>query len=145
MFLRRNSREVIMVEDNRAGERAGDARTARGYPHGAVAFENGSTGGRSARGWSRSTAIFATIGAATTGYLAVYAYSRMSRGNGKATGGRGPAFSRGEQHATKDFSATRSAGPEAMRDPPKSWDAADEASDESFPASDPPAVGSRVD
>jgi hypothetical protein len=32
----------------------------------------------------------------------------------------------------------RPAGPEAMRDPPQSWDRADESSDESFPASDPP-------
>lgn len=124
-------------------------RTARGYPHGAVEFESGdgSGAGRQSsldpRGWSRATAIFATIGAAATGYLAVYAYSRLSRGS--AAGGRGAAFAEGEQHATKDFSATRSAGPEAMRDPPKSWDNADEASDESFPASDPPPVGSRVD
>ena len=33
----------------------------------------------------------------------------------------------------------RPAGPEAMRDPPPAWDAVDEASDESFPSSDPPA------
>lgn len=32
----------------------------------------------------------------------------------------------------------RSAGPEAMRNPPEDWDEVDEASDESFPASDPP-------
>lgn len=33
----------------------------------------------------------------------------------------------------------RDAGPEAMQNPPKKWDGADQASDESFPASDPPA------
>lgn len=32
----------------------------------------------------------------------------------------------------------RSAGPEAMRDPPENWDKTDQAVDESFPASDPP-------
>ncbi len=32
----------------------------------------------------------------------------------------------------------RDAGPEAMPDPPEDWDDVDEASDESFPASDPP-------
>ena len=32
----------------------------------------------------------------------------------------------------------RDAGTEEMRNPPKQWDKVDEASDESFPASDPP-------
>lgn len=32
----------------------------------------------------------------------------------------------------------RDAGPDAMPDPPGEWDEVDEASDESFPASDPP-------
>ena len=33
----------------------------------------------------------------------------------------------------------RDAGPDAMKNPPKRWNEVDEASDESFPASDPPA------
>ena len=32
----------------------------------------------------------------------------------------------------------RDAGPDAMPDPPDDWDDVDEATDESFPASDPP-------
>ena len=34
----------------------------------------------------------------------------------------------------------RDSGPEAMDNPPEDWTDADEASDESFPASDPPAI-----
>ncbi len=34
----------------------------------------------------------------------------------------------------------RDAGPDAMQKPPKSWSKVDEASDESFPASDPPST-----
>jgi hypothetical protein len=91
---------------------------------------------------SRNTAVLASVGAAACGFLAVTAYKRMSDGSGR----RAPALSDGDQHAARDFSATRSAGPDAMRDPPREWTAADEASDESFPASDPPSVGgSRVD
>lgn len=35
--------------------------------------------------------------------------------------------------------AIREAGPDAMKNPPRRWDDVDETSDESFPASDPPA------
>lgn len=36
------------------------------------------------------------------------------------------------------YGRVRPAGPESMRDPPDNWDRVDEASDQSFPASDPP-------
>ena len=35
--------------------------------------------------------------------------------------------------------SVRQAGPKQMRNPPKTWDEVDEASDASFPASDPPS------
>ncbi len=50
-----------------------------------------------------------------------------------------PAFSDKSQSDKKNKTPVRPAGPSSMRDPPKHWDEADEISDESFPASDPPA------
>jgi hypothetical protein len=38
------------------------------------------------------------------------------------------------------LSSQRPAGPESMHHPPRRWDKVDEAVDESFPASDPPAT-----
>lgn len=43
---------------------------------------------------------------------------------------------RGRKRATPKV---RDAGAEAMEHPPSTWDKVDEAADESFPASDPPA------
>jgi hypothetical protein len=37
----------------------------------------------------------------------------------------------------------RPAGPEAMHEPPDRWDEVDQAADESFPSSDPPAFSRR--
>ncbi len=49
------------------------------------------------------------------------------------------AFARGEANRS-GFSQVRNAGPAAMASGSAQWDRVDEASDESFPASDPPAT-----
>lgn len=68
----------------------------------------------------------------TLGYLGYKAYTQNK--------GEHAAFARG-QGSDGNFSQVRDAGPQAMADEPKrEWTAADEASDESFPASDPPAT-----
>ena len=91
---------------------------------------------------NRTNAILAMMGAAAAGYGLVALFRRMNGGGG----GRAPAVSAREDHvSSSDVNATRSAGPGAMRDPPKSWDRVDEAVDESFPASDPAPALSRVD
>jgi hypothetical protein len=49
------------------------------------------------------------------------------------------ALATGRRHPDAGYPRVRAAGPEEMESPPPAWDAVDEASDESFPASDPPA------
>jgi hypothetical protein len=51
-----------------------------------------------------------------------------------------PAFRDSEPAGPKDAPVqVRPAGPDSTRDKPKDWDKTDQAVDESFPASDPPA------
>jgi len=57
----------------------------------------------------------------------------------KKKAGQNEAFAEG-QAGGANFAQVRDAGPEAMADPPgRTWTKTDEESDESFPASDPPA------
>lgn len=62
-----------------------------------------------------------------------------SRRTSQPRAGSRAAFAEGQPHSGP--SPVRDAGPDAMRDPPgKRWSPVDEASDQSFPASDPPAT-----
>jgi len=95
--------------------------------------------------WTRTHSILAATGAAVAGGVAaLFAWRRR---NGEETERPAPAHSRGKAAPgpVGKSGASRSAGPDAMRDPPKEWDREDQASDESFPASDPPPVQSKID
>jgi hypothetical protein len=90
----------------------------------------------------RKGAIITGIAAACAaglGYAVSSLLRRRSAGGGEP-GGRPAISGSGGYGAVGESGAARSAGPEAMRDPPAQWEKVDEASDESFPASDPPAV-----
>ena len=67
----------------------------------------------------------------------LYRYSQKQKEDSPTTGHA--AFAHGET-AGDNFAKVRHAGPEGMKSDPPHWDKADEASDESFPASDPPAT-----
>jgi hypothetical protein len=90
----------------------------------------------------RKGAIATGIAAACVAGLgyAVSSLWRRRSGGGAGPGARPAISGSGGHGAVGESGAARSAGPEAMRDPPREWDQADQASDESFPASDPPAV-----
>jgi hypothetical protein len=96
--------------------------------------------------WSRNRTIIAAAGAAVAG-LAAALFTRRFWG-GREAEVPAPAHQRGKTEpgvAGRSGAAARSAGPEAMRDPPPDWDKVDQSVDESFPASDPPAVSPHVD
>lgn len=95
--------------------------------------------------WSRNRTVAAAAGAALAGFAAMVFRRRWwSAGDQDVPA---PAHSRGTTAPgpVGQSGAARSAGPEAMRDPPGEWGKVDQASDESFPASDPPAISPHVD
>lgn len=79
-------------------------------------------------------ALFKLAFASAVAY-GLYRYSTRAREDAPGHA----AFAHGEG-AGDSFAPVRNAGPEGMRSDPKEWDKADQASDESFPASDPPAT-----
>jgi hypothetical protein len=99
-------------------------------------------------GWSRKSTILTGIGAGLAAAAGYFAATRWRSGGGETgRGAHGSAALSGDgaHGAVGTSGAARSAGPEAMRDPPADWGKVDEASDESFPASDPPAISPHVD
>ena len=95
--------------------------------------------------WNRSHTMLAGGAAAVAG-LAAALFTRRWWG-GEEEERPAAAHSRGKTAPgpVGHSGAARSAGPEAMRDPPEEWEKVDQAVDESFPASDPPAVSPHVD
>ena len=94
--------------------------------------------------WSRNRTFVAAAGAAVAGFAAALFTRRWWRGGDEPSAA---AHSRGKTAPgpVGQSGSARSAGPEAMRDPPTDWEKVDQASDESFPASDPPSVSPHVD
>lgn len=77
------------------------------------------------------------LGAAVLGGM--FWFTRKRKSDETADDMHSAAFANRETDP-ENFDQTRSAGPEGMRDSPRrAWDRVDEAADESFPASDPPA------
>lgn len=88
---------------------------------------------------SKSALLPALAAGLTIAGAGVFALWRKRRGIKEDEAHHGAAFSHRETDP-ENFAQTRSAGPHAMRDPvQRDWDRVDQASDESFPASDPPA------
>jgi hypothetical protein len=94
--------------------------------------------------WNRKNIVAAGVAAVAGVGAALVARRWWRRDNEERPA---PATARGKAAPgpVGHSGAARSAGPDAMRDPPADWEKTDQASDESFPASDPPAVSPHVD
>ena len=94
---------------------------------------------------NRKTALMTAIGTACAAGIGYFLSRRLGQRD-EYEEGPAPAHAGGRPPGPVGESGNaRVAGPEGMRDPPKEWTEVDEASDESFPASDPPAINPQVD
>ena len=73
------------------------------------------------------------------GLLGAAGYGLYKYMSGRTSEQPAAAFAHGET-ASGNATQVRNAGAEAMRDQPKHWSKTDEMSEQSFPASDPPAT-----
>lgn len=95
---------------------------------------------------TRTAALLAALGAVASAGLGYFVTRQLARASpaprhSRSSHTRQPlAMASAEHRAPVEANGIRPAGPEAMRDPPPDWDAVDEADDQSFPASDPPAT-----
>lgn len=95
--------------------------------------------------WTRNRTMLAAAGAAVAGFAAMIVSRRWWPGRGEERDASALSRGKTEPGPAGQSGSARSAGPEAMRDPPRDWEKVDQASDESFPASDPPAISPHVD
>ena len=95
--------------------------------------------------WNRKTGIIAAGAAALAGFGAALFVRRRWRSDEEEVPASATARGKTAPGPVGQSGAARSAGPDAMRDPPKDWNKVDQAADESVPASDPPAVSPHVD
>lgn len=95
--------------------------------------------------WGRKGTIAAGIGAALAGVGAALFFAKRRQSDDEDVPAAALERGKAAPGPVGQSGAARSAGPEAMRDPPEQWEKTDQASDESFPASDPPAVSPHVD